>query len=200
MSNCRWIVLAVGIIVVAVQTLTLAAKEAEEPPRKDQESLEVRYARAQLALAEANLHKVLRMNLRVRGAVPREVAAEYQQDIEIAETRLQAAKGGDGRIPFQAWLRRAESLVGSAELQWKNALATNRRTPGTVDSIDVERLRLRAEVARLNLERGQLLVDASTEAQLQWQVDLLDNEVQRLNEEVLRKPPPSQGYYPLWWY
>ena len=185
---------------VAFQAWALAATPAVERPNRNQESLEVRYARRQLELAEANLQKVQRMNQRVPGVVPAEVITEYQQDVQVAKTRLKAAVEGNAGLPFQAWLSRAESLARSAELQWKNALAANQRARGTVDATDVERLRLRSEVARLNLERGQLLVDASPEAQMQWQINVLDNEVQRLNEEVLRKPPPSRGYHPLWWY
>jgi hypothetical protein len=192
--------LAAGMILGAYP---VAAGPAEPAAKRavgeKQESLDVRYARMKLELAEANLQKVQRMNQRVPGAVPAEVIREYQQDVEVARSRLQAAAGGGGGNPFQTWVSRAEAAARSAELEWNNALAVNRRTPGTVEAIDLERLRLRSEVARLDLERGQALLDASPEAQRQWQVGFLENEVQRLNEEVLRKPP-SQRAYPLWWW
>lgn len=193
--------LAAGVILAAYPLVAGPTGPAAKPgvgENPNQESLDVRYARMKLQLAQANLEKVQRMNQRVSGAVPAEVIREYLQDVAVARARLQAAAGGGGN-PFQAWMSRAEAAAQSAELQWNNALAINRRTPGTVETIDVERLRLRSEVARLDLERGQALLDASPEAQRQWQVDFLENEVQRLNEEVLRKPP-TQQYYPLWWW
>ena len=65
--------------------------------------------------------------------------------------------------------------------------------------MDVERFRLRAEVAKLQLERGQSLVSAGREAQLQWQSDLLDNQVQRLKDET-RNGAQNVGLYPRWWW
>lgn len=62
-----------------------------------------------------------------------------------------------------------------------------------------QRFRLRAEVAKLQLERGQSLVDSGREAQLQWVIEMLDNQVQRLKEES-RRGASSIGFYPsLWW-
>jgi hypothetical protein len=63
----------------------------------------------------------------------------------------------------------------------------------------MERFRLRAEVAKLQLERGQSLVDSGREAQLQWVIDMLDNQVQRLKEESSRETP-FIGLYPSWWW
>jgi len=185
---------AVGIVLA----WQLLAGTAAPPPAADQESLDVRYARAQLQLAETNLRKVRQMNQRTAGTVPAEVVVEFRQDVEVAQQRLQEAIRGESDS-FQAWLHRAESLARSAELQWRNALAANQRTPGTIDATDVERFRLRFEVASLEYQRGQALIGRPREVQLQWQISLLEDQLQRLNREVLRKPPATR-YYPLWWY
>jgi hypothetical protein len=163
------------------------------------EGIEVRYARAQVRLAEANLNRVEQSNKRVAGSVPSSVVAEYQHDVEVAKTRLEQATVGQATGEFQAWLRRAEAESKAAETAWKNAASVNRRLPKTFGPLDLERLRLRAEVARLQLERGQALVDASREAQLQWEIDMLDNQVQRLKAES-RRATSSIGYYPHWWW
>ena len=57
----------------------------------------------------------------------------------------------------------------------------------------------RTELAKLQLERGQALAGAGREAQLQWQSDLLDNQVQRVKEET-RDGMQSIGLYPRWWW
>jgi hypothetical protein len=71
----------------------------------------------------------------------------------------------------------------------ENASAANGSVPGTVEPLDIERYRLRAEVAKLQLERGQALVGSGREAQLQWEIDMLDNQVQRLKEESNQSTP-----------
>jgi hypothetical protein len=94
-------------------------------------------------------------------------------------------------------LQRAEAERRTAETTWKNATIVKGRAPGAFEPLDIERFRLRAEVAKLQLERGQTLVDSSHEAQLQWEVDMLNNQVQRLKEESSRTTPFVR-FYPSW--
>jgi hypothetical protein len=161
------------------------------------ESVEVRYARAQLQLAEANLIRVEQRNERVARSVPSSVVAEFQHDVAVAKTRLEQAAAGPASNEFQVWLKRAEAERKAAETTWKNATAANKRVPGTFEPLDVERFRLRAEVAKLQLERGQVLAGAGREAQLQWEIDMLANQVQRLKEDSSRAIP-FIGIYPTW--
>ncbi len=172
--------------------------QAPAPSDTISESVEVRYARAQMRLAEANLNRVKQSNKRVAGSVPTSVVAEYQYDMEVAKTRLEQATAGRAASEFQVWLQRAKSERTAAEMRWKTAMAVNSRAPGTFEPIDIERFRLRAEVAKLQLERGQTLVDAGREAQLEWEVDLLNNQVQRLKETS--RTTPHIRAYPSWWY
>jgi hypothetical protein len=170
------------------------------PPSKPAtESVEVRYARAQLQLAEANLERVNQSNKQMERSVPSSIVAEYQDDVRVAKTRLQQATAGRAAAEFQVWLQRAEAERRAAGTAFTNAKEVNRSAPDTFVPIDVERFRLRAEVAKLQLERGQTLVDAGREAQLQWQSDLLDNQVQRLKEET-RDGTQNVGLYPRWWW
>jgi len=161
------------------------------------ENVEVRYARAQLDLAEANLQRIEQSNKRVARSVPSSVVAEYQRDVQVAKKRLELAAAGHDASEFTVWLQRAESEHKTAESAWRKALAVNRRVPGTFDPLDIERLRLRAEVATLQLERGRKLANASLEAQLRWEVDLLDNQVQRLKDES-RRTTSTIYAYPFW--
>jgi small-conductance mechanosensitive channel len=169
------------------------------PSRPTSESVEVRYGRAQLQLAEANLDRVNQSNKQLERSVPSSIVAEYQDDVRVAKTRLQQATAGRSADEFQVWLERAEAEWRSAQTTWTNAKEVNRSAPDTFVPIDVERFRLRAEVAKLQLERGQALAGAGREAQLQWQSDLLDNQVQRLKEET-RYGTQSVGLYPRWWW
>lgn len=181
------------IAVLLLGQLTQPTAPQNSPP----ESVEVRYARALLQLAEANLKRVEQSNKRMERSVPSSIVAEYQHDVDVAKTRLQAtAPGAAG--DFQVWLQRAEAERKAAESTWKNARDVNGRVPGTFDAIDIERFRLRAEVAKLQLERGQSLANSNREAKLQWELEVLSNQVQHLQEES-RQSTPLTGYFPYWW-
>ena len=187
--------------VMLLIAVSLLGQQVQLPPPSNpaEESVEVRYARAQLQLAEANLGRVEQSNKEVERTVPSSIVAEYQDDVRVAKTRLQKATAGESANGFQAWLARAEAERRAADTAWKNATTVNQRAPGTFVPLDVERFRLRAEVAKLQLERGQALANAGREAQLQWQSDLLDNQVQRLKDEM-RDSAQYNGLYPRWWW
>jgi hypothetical protein len=169
-------------------------QQAAATPEVTSESVEVRYARAQLQLAQTNLTRVQQSNRRVQRSVPGSVVADYQREVEVAKTRLEQATAGKTASEFQVWLRRAQAEQESADTAWKNATAVNSRDPGAFDPLDVERFRLRAEVAKLQLQRGQKLADDSREAQLQWEADLLDNKLRRLEEESSNVSPVVRLY------
>ena len=163
------------------------------------ESVEVRYAQAQLQLAEANLSRVQQSNQQMERTVPSSIVAEYEDDVRVAKTRLQQSTAGDSGGRFRVWLARAVAEERDAATVWQKATAANQSVPNTFAEIDVERYRLRGEVAKLQLERGQSLANASREAQLQWQAELLDNQMQRLKEEN-RDAAQLMGLYPRWWW
>jgi hypothetical protein len=176
-------------ILITVVCLLGQITQTPAPSHTISESVEVRYAQAQLQLAEANLNRVEQSNKRVARSVPSSVVADYQHNVQVAKTRLEQATAGRAAGEFQVWLQRAEAERRTAETTWKNATAANVSVPGTVEPLDIERYRLRAEVAKLQLERGKTLVDSGREAQLQWEIDMLDNQVQRLKEESGQSTP-----------
>jgi hypothetical protein len=182
-------------IIALLGPLCLLAAPDDAPS----ESVEVRYARAQLQLAEANLKRVEERNKKTARSVPNSVETDYQHEVQIAKTRLEQATAGPDSNEFESWLERADVERNMADLNLKNATSVNDRVPGTFQQLDIERFRLRAEVAKLQLERGQALVNADREAQLQWKIDLLDNQVQRLKDESLRARPIIT-YDLIWWW
>jgi hypothetical protein len=182
-----------------LMTVVCLAPVLQPPPPAPAESIELRYARAHLQLAEANLDRVNQINKRVARSVPSSVVAEYQDDVTVAKTRLAQTIAGQAAGDFKPWLERAAAEQRTAEASWTVAQAVNRLAPGTFGPREVECYRLRAEVAKLQYERGQALVGADLEAQSQWKMDLLDNQVQRLNEET-RRSATNIRTYPYWWW
>lgn len=180
----------------------LSAGQTPPPAPRDaaaEESLELRYARVRFELAEANLKRVEQMNKKLDRTVPSSVGADFKNDLTEAELQFRQAAQPAPADPLAVWLRRAESSFQSATTRWKNAVAANRRVPDTIPALDVDRFRLRAEVAQLQWQRGQKLAGAPREQQLAWQVDLLNDEMELLKEETSRVAPFVR-YYPIWLY
>lgn len=180
-----------------------AAKPAAPPSLpapKDaaSENLQMRYARSRLKLAQANLQRVEEMNRKLDRTVPSSVVSDFKREVIEAELQFQQASSetGDG---FDIWLRRAENAWRSATTRWQNAQTANKQVKDTIPALDVERFRLRVEVAQLQWERGKALAKAPREEQLAWQVDLLSDEVELLREETSRVAPFVR-YYPIWLY
>ena len=121
------------------------------------EKLAVDYARAQLQLASANLERVQQINRRLARTVPESVVAEYARDLQVAKVQMRQAEANTPENQFPIWLERATSVWKTADAVWRNSLAVNGRSPGTIGTLDIERFRLRAEVCRLQLARGQRL-------------------------------------------
>jgi hypothetical protein len=181
--------------------LAATTANTSEPPRPEgtPRNFDTEYAEAKLELAQANLQRAESMNQKVSNAVSANVVAEYRQDVEVAKLRLEDAKAGKPDA-FAVWLRSAEKKAAAAKTAWESAVAANKRTKGTVEATDVDRLRLRSQVLRLNFERGQSLANEPREAQLEWRVSSLGDEVERLSEVVLRNAPSRSGNQPVWYY
>jgi hypothetical protein len=148
------------------------------------ESLDVRYARARLRLAELTLQKAQEMNRKVAGTLTGGLISQFADDVEFAKVQLQNATRPEGINSHRAYLLRAEMVRHAAESKLKKAMETNGRVPGVFSASDLERLGLDLEIAKLRVERGQALIDASSDAKLQWQIDLTCEELARVKEQT----------------
>lgn len=166
--------------------------------RPGDESLELRYAEAQLALARANLTRAESANQRVPNAVSANVVAAYKNDVDVARLRVDKLRAG-GPESIQVWLRAAEVNWKLADSRYRSSLAANQRNANTVNQFDVERYRCRAEVCRLDFERGRAVAEQPREKQLEWRISMLNDQIERLNEAVFRSPP-TRTIDPFWWY
>jgi hypothetical protein len=185
--------LAAAFGFIAIQ-LAVAIPPPPPPGNGQPEPLAIRYARAEVALAEAGLNKVEGMNKRVRGAVSGDVAHAYQRDLEIAKLQLQVALSENRKTEFDVWLRRAESATTDAEMLWRGAVAANQRAAGAVDSLEVERLRQVFQLAKLELERGQSVAQGTAEARLAWQLEFVNGQVERALDQLRQSTPSSRVY------
>jgi hypothetical protein len=211
MNRKRWLILAAGIAAGLWQFSQADEPRADSPPtipattppadvasRPGVDTLDLRYAEAQLALARANLTRAESANQRVPNAVSANVVAAYKNDVEVARLRVDKLRAG-GPESIQVWLRAAEVNWKLADSRYRSSLAANQRNANTVNQFDIERYRCRAEVCRLDFERGRAVADQPREKQLEWRISMLNDQIERLNEAVFRSPP-TRTIDPFWWY
>jgi hypothetical protein len=181
--NLRRFVLVIGMVGLC-GVLAYRAWSAE-PKGGDakEESFGTRYARLRLRMAEVALDKAKQMNQKVPGTLPADLMSQFSQDVSVAKVQLQNSTRADGGDLLLGWIARAEMTLNDAKMKLNSATRTEQRTPGTYEPIDIERLRLSAELAQLQLDRGKSLIDASADAKLQWIVDMVDDELLRLKKQ-----------------
>jgi hypothetical protein len=182
--NLRRLVAMAGFLAVCGATLYHSGSAAPPANKTQPESLDVRYARAQLRLAELTLQKAQEMNRKVAGTLTGGLVSQFADDVEFAKVQLQNATRPEGVDAHQAYLLRAELARRAAQSKLKKANEANQRAPGVVSASELERLRLGVELAQLRLERGESLASAPADAKLQWQVDLISDELARVGEQT----------------
>jgi len=145
------------------------------------ESIRVRYARAYLKLANADLGIALDMNKRIGGTYPENTAQRLRNHVEMAKKKLQYELDGGKIKAHDIHLGELEGARKLAVMNLAKAIAVNNRLAGTVSELEVQRLRLVAEVARLAIARGRDPAAVSSPfAHLQWQLDQMRSELMRL--------------------
>ncbi len=182
------------MIVAVVQSDQPPAERSEAPPRSPEKTsevkeasdtdLDVRLAEAKLRLARFELSRAKGINRRVPGVYQQETLDRLEQVVKVAEKELALARGDEHDL-HAVHLLQLEAELELTSRQLRAATEANQSAPHTVSAVNVERFRLRAEVARLTLARAKQASNfRSTEAHLQWQVDRLFEEIQRLRGEI----------------
>ncbi len=176
-----------GSISVLLFMIALAPLSGEEQVASDShqsgnhESVRVRYARANLRLAEIELEMALTENEKIRYLYSAETVERLRNNVAFAEELLrhETHPGNDGLHSIH--LRELEGTLKLAESELSSALEANTQVPGSISLMKVERLRAAVELARLALEKARdPAVTQSPIDHLQWQLERLRSELTRL--------------------
>ncbi len=165
------------------QSRSVAQAPDKDAQASNKEPIEVRYARARLRQAELTLQKAQDLNKKMGGTLIGGTVSQFSDDVEFAKYQLQLAQHPEADS-LRGIIARAELDLRMAETRLKKVIETNQRAPEVVSAADVERSRLSVEVIKLRIERGKSLADASTDAKLQWQIDVLADELARVREQT----------------
>ena len=162
-----------------------AASQQRQQGNPAEEPVSVRYARASLELARIELQKHLEQEKKAPRIIPAIVIERTRMNVKVAETQLEQAlqPATGGTIHVQ--VRYAEERAKIAELEYEQAKKARLHNPNAVLELEVERLGLVAETARLRLAmwRDPVYLPSLLD-QMQWQLDRLSEEIIDLNKRL----------------
>lgn len=193
MLNRRWTLVAVfvacGWLTAQIATPLLAQhKDAaastdknsgqEKDPQKEKD-LDVKYAKAYLALMEATMAKYQETNRRLPNTIRPSVVRALQESVREAQERLQLAEHDDVS-DAEIYVSSAQSDMREAEEAIRKAEAANLQFAGTVSDFEVRRLKAELEVAKIRAEKANHLASESPLANVRYELQQLREEVQEL--------------------
>ncbi len=159
---------------------------AELQPSGDTKAdFRLQQARTYLKYAEINLKLAESANARRRNTVPEERIVEYRERVQLAKALLASAEQEEANN-FEIYVGMAEAAYRIELASWKRAKEVQSVISNPNAELEIERLRLKSELARLIYQRGKSLIDASRAEQDEWKFDYLTNEVLRLRHQVRR--------------
>ena len=175
-------------LLIAVGLLAAVAASAQEPSGQKStpataeqvNDLDVRYIRIRLALSQLELQRVRQINQRIPGTFTKTALEAIEQSVIIDEEQYKALtqKGGQ-RIPL--YIIAAEANVKAAQQALQRVLSINQQNPDTISAMEVERLRLLAELASVALEKARSIKPQNEAQFLQWQIDQLREDLYQLH-------------------
>ena len=169
-----------------------SGKEGFESARYE---LLVRYAKANMDLAEVDLQQAMKINRKSPGSVPRLTLERLQSNVAVTRKQFEEASLASANGMKQVRLEHAKEKLRLALIQLTKA--QEMADEGLVEDLEMKRLSLRYEVAKLNLA---LIENPDNFITL---LQFVESKVQRLSEEVLeldrrlsKVEPPSIQYKP----
>ncbi|HEY5313317.1 MAG TPA: hypothetical protein VIK18_12395 [Pirellulales bacterium] len=179
-------------LLIAIGLLVAVVASGQEPSGQKTTSsdaagqvndLDVRYIRIRLALSQLEVERVRQTNRRIPGTFTKTALEAIEQSaiIDAEEYKAVTQKGGQ-RIPLYIIAAQARAKATQQSLQ--RVLAINQQNPETIAPLEVERLRLTAELAAVGLEKARSVGPKNDAQFLQWQIDQLREELYQLHTRL----------------
>jgi hypothetical protein len=170
-----------GLVVVG-QTPVVKKPNSSIPT--DTKELAVRYATVYRDLAKLDYEKVLAANRTVPGVISRQTLATLEFSLIYGDYALQeATREAQGATPNPLGYL---ELVANSRQQAYDAAVNSRHFNTPEESLELNRLRLQAEMAQLRLAKARSLIDKPAIDQLSDRVSMLQEEVMLLTQQVTR--------------
>jgi hypothetical protein len=157
-------------------------------------NLDLRYAQIVERIAELNLRKARETNERVPGTISDTELQRLRENVRLARRDSQQLKtsAGDGSNDERLQEARARATVAEGAL--RKAREANQHEPGTIPELELQRLKLEFEAARINVARQQAAADVpSALAEMRNEISQLRREVARLRRELSQVARPNRS-------
>jgi hypothetical protein len=150
--------LLLGAGVYAIEDESAASFQTTEPG-EDHPSFEVRHAAAELKLANFDLQRALLANRETPQTIVEAEIERLRRSVAAAEKRFTRAKAAWKSASSSAAIEAAEQQHNQAESAYRKALTANSVTPNAVNPLELQRLKLAAELARYEVcrQRAEIL-------------------------------------------
>lgn len=160
---------------------------ADPPKASDSDSLakiNAQIARAELHLAETELKVLVDANTKLANTFPRSAVMKLQQVVNAAKKRVEQADKADSHTMLASYVALTAAELNSADTNYRTALAANKQIKDAVPALELERLKITAELAKLRNDRAQQAGTASEVSLLSWQLDDLREKVRNISQQV----------------
>jgi hypothetical protein len=147
--------------------------------------LEVQSAEAYLKLTELDLRKVTEMNEKMANVYSGSVVDDFKAAVEIAKERVNVARQALAGTKETSLVGIASIRLKTAQQGYERAQNANRRVPGTYGPIDVERLQVSVDSARVDLDKAKIVSRMDSPlTDLHLELDQLREEVRALRYKI----------------
>lgn len=149
----------------------------------EQESTDVRLARAHVKLAKLEVERALEANKRNANTYSAEYIELLKLHILIDEAELEQNLKGEDADAHEVCIKNAEATLKIAQSMLTSFQDVHKRAPSSSTKFDLEQAAVNVEIAELELEQAKQLESHDTKAillHLQRQVERLRHQVMKL--------------------
>jgi hypothetical protein len=173
------------IVLALITGLNVAVAQQNRAPANAATpgELNIRYAEVYLELAKVQLQRALDTNKQIPGTFTNVAIEALRQVVLVAEKQLDMLKQSNGR-PVNMFLVSAEANARASASTYARAKAVNQMSPGTIPTAEIERLRLTAQLASINLEKAKSIGDEASQEYVQWQIDQLREDFFQIRNQL----------------
>lgn len=185
-SLFRWVLVAT-IALLSIQAVAQNPTSPSDRPEQltEGESLDVRFARAHLRLAKIDLYRFLEQHQQNPNLLSNVVGEELQRHVAIDSEQLRQALLGDEGDLHQIYMRSADVAVELAKRDLQRKQRAYEQFPSETQEWAAKRAEAALEVMKLQAEMTRSKKSAySSMMYLQWQIDLLRNQLMELQTQV----------------
>jgi hypothetical protein len=161
----------------------MSADPPKSKPTQDElGKIQRQIADVSLKLAETDLQVLVDANRKLPNTFPRSAVERLQQVVAVAKQRV--AQTGKDEDSHASYLALTEAEMNIADADYRTSLQANKQIKNAVPPLELERLRLTAELAMLRHDRAQHASKVPDILLLGWQLDDLREQVRRLGQQV----------------